>query len=118
MKRIAGVLVGSSFLLVAGCGGSSGGSGPSAYNFAFQACQNHGAAAASLAARAAKLDPKYQQLATDEAAAAQNQALTGSGSDDADQSGLTGLAGTGTGSSTQVLDDCAHLATSLIPGVH
>ncbi|HVW82080.1 MAG TPA: hypothetical protein VHB69_14205, partial [Mycobacteriales bacterium] len=66
MKRIAGVLVGSSFLLVAGCGGgSSGGSGPSAYNFAFQACQTNGAAAASLAARAAKLDPRYQQLATD-----------------------------------------------------
>jgi hypothetical protein len=116
VKRIAAGLVLVS-LFAAGCSTDSGDDGPSAYKFAQQACNTNGAAAASLAARAAKLDPKYQQLANDEAAVAANLQAQ-SGTEDQNLGGVTGLQGTGTGSSTQVLDDCAHLATSLIPGVN
>jgi hypothetical protein len=117
VKKIAAALLLSS-LVVAGCGGgSSGPSGPSAYTLASRACQTSGQAAADLAAQAAALDPKYAQLAADEkAVAASIGAQQGDGSDDDNLGGVTGELGTGTGSSAQVLADCANMARSLIPG--
>jgi outer membrane murein-binding lipoprotein Lpp len=102
-------------LFVAGCSTDSEDEGPNAYKFAYQACQTTGAAAVSLSARAAKLDPKYAQLANDEAALYQNLQAANSGGDDIQ--GLTGVNGTGRGSSAQVTLDCAQLAKSIIPGV-
>jgi hypothetical protein len=108
VKRTVAALFVSS-LLLAGCSTGSEDEGPSAYNFAYQACQTNGSRAASLAARAAKLDPKYQQLANDTAAAAADLQSANSGS-------ITGLSGLN-GTSAQVTADCAQLAKSIIPGV-
>jgi hypothetical protein len=117
VKRIAAVVVLSS-LALAGCGGgSSGSTGPSAYSLANRACQSSGPTAAQLAQQAAALDPRYAQLAADEQALAANIAAQRAGTtDDQDITGIAGEQGTGTGSSAQVLADCANLARSLIPG--
>ena len=117
VKRLAAALILSS-LVVAGCGsGSKGPTGPSAYQLASEACQGTGPAAAALAAQAARLDPNYTQLATDEQALQANIAAQQQGtSDEEDLTGVGGEVGNGTGSSAQVLADCAHLARSVIPG--
>ena len=117
VKKIAASVLLSS-LVVAGCGGGSDGStGPSAYSLASRACQTSGQAAADLATQAAALDPRYAQLANDEKAVAANiGAQQSAGSDEDDLAGVTGQLGTGSGSSAQVLADCANMARSLIPG--
>lgn len=121
VKRIAVGVMGTALLwVVAGCGGGSSPSGPGALELAQQACNAHGQQAADLAAQAAKLDPKYQQLASDEQALASNlaaQQAGAAGGDTGDINGITGQSGTGSGSSYQVLLDCKNVSLSLLPGV-
>jgi hypothetical protein len=102
-------------VLAAGCGGSS--APPAGQTQAAAACKTGGTQAASLAAQAAQLNPRFATLSTDEAALAASEAQTQSALSDGSDGGasVTGATGLGTPGSIKVITDCTSLGLSVMP---
>jgi hypothetical protein len=106
--------------VVSGCGSSAP---PAGQALAQQACQSSGDRAAALAQQAAKANPRYGQLSTDEQAAAQADAAEeselsdGNASDDSGLGSLVsadGAGSVGTVSGDRILNDCVSLGLAVL----
>jgi hypothetical protein len=91
-------------VVVAGCGG---GGEPAGHALAAKACQSAGAQAADYAAQAAAANSAYSKLATDEKAAAVQEASVGGAAGLG--SGTAAQLLTGQGAGFTVITDCATL---------
>jgi hypothetical protein len=106
------------FVVLTGCGGSSG---PAAgHDLAARACQSGGSQAATLASQAASANSVYATLSADEssrAATESGEAAEQSDPSGADNGGLGSLAteeDLGSASSIKVLTDCTTLGLPIV----
>ncbi len=113
---VVGVL---SAVLLGGCGSSTP---PAGQALAQQACQSSGEQAATLALEAAKANPRYAPLATDEQSAAaadsaeQSELSDGNASDDAGLGSLVAADGAGTAgtaSGDTIIEECVSLGLAV-----
>ncbi len=113
MNRMIVAALGLAAVGLTGCGHSAPVAGKA---LAQQACLGSGAQAAADAAQAARLNPAYATLASDEASLAGNESQQNAELSDgtsSDNSGLTSTTAIGTSGGIKVLTDCVSLGLSV-----